>query len=92
MRDELGRKIMVKFVGLRGKTYTYLINDSSEDKKAQGTKRCAIKRKCKFGNYKNFLEATQLKKKINHPEKHKIDIDSFFFLLKLQKKTIHKNQ
>ena len=87
MRDKLGRKIMVKFVGLRGKTYTYLINDSSEDKKAQGTKWCAIKSKCKSGNSKNFLEATQLKNKINHLEKHKIDIDSLFFLLKLQKKT-----
>ena len=35
MKDEVGRKIMIKFVGLRVKTYSYLIDDSSEDKKAK---------------------------------------------------------
>ena len=38
MKDELGRKIMTKLVGLRAKTYSYLIEDGSEDKKAKGTK------------------------------------------------------
>ena len=33
MKDELGGKIRIKFVGLRGKTYSYLIVDGSEDKK-----------------------------------------------------------
>ena len=37
MKDELGRKIMTKFVGLRAKTYKYLTDDGSEDKKAKGT-------------------------------------------------------
>ena len=45
MKDKLGRKIMTKFIGLKAKTYSYLIDDSSEDKKAKGTKKCAIKRK-----------------------------------------------
>ena len=40
MKDELGRKIMRKFVGLRAKTYSYLIDDSREDKKTKGTKEC----------------------------------------------------
>ena len=38
MKDELGAKIMTKFVGLKAKTYSYLIDDSSEDRKAKGTK------------------------------------------------------
>ena len=38
MKDKLGRKIMIKFVGLIVKTYSYLIHDSSEDKKAKDTK------------------------------------------------------
>ena len=51
MKDELGGKTMVTFVGLRTKTYSYLIDDSSEHKKLKGTKTCIIKRKLKF--YKN---------------------------------------
>ena len=39
MKDELGGKFMKKFVGLRAKTYSYLIDDGSEDKKAKGTKK-----------------------------------------------------
>ena len=48
MKDELGGKIMTKFVGLRAKTYSYLIDDGSEDKKAKSTKKCAIKIKLKI--------------------------------------------
>ena len=61
MKDEVGRKIMIKFVGLRVKTYSYLIDDSSEDKKAK----FVIKRKLKFQKYKNCLKATQLDNKIS---------------------------
>ena len=60
MDDELGRKIMIKFVGLRTDIYSYLIDDGIEDKKAKGTKKYVIKRKLKFENYKNCLETTQL--------------------------------
>ena len=77
MKDELRVKIMRKFVGLRAKTYSYLIDDGSEDKKTKRTKKCVIKRKLKFENYKNCFEATQFDKKINHLEKKKIDIDNF---------------
>ena len=65
MKDELGAKIITKFVGLRAKTYSYLIDDSSEDKKGKDTIKCVIKRKGKFENYKNYLEATQLDNKID---------------------------
>ena len=43
--------------------------DGSEDEKAKDTKKCVIKRKLKFENYKFCLEATQLENKMNHLEK-----------------------
>ena len=36
MKDELGGKIMKEFVGLGAKTYFYVIDDDSYDKKAKG--------------------------------------------------------
>ena len=50
MKDESGGKIMKIFVGLRGKTYSYLIDDGSQDKEAKGTKKCVIKRTRRFEN------------------------------------------
>ena len=40
---------------LRAKTYTYLMDDDSEKKKAKGTKKCIIKRRIMFENYKDSL-------------------------------------
>ena len=57
---------MTIFVGLRARTYSYLIDEASEDKKAKDTKKCVIKRKLKFENYKNCLEATHLENKMNY--------------------------
>ena len=59
----------MKFVGLRAKTCRYLIDDGSEDKKVEYTKKCVIKRKRKFENYKNCLETTQLENIINNLKK-----------------------
>ena len=36
---------MAKFVGLRAKTYSYLIDDGSEDKEGKGAKKCTMKKK-----------------------------------------------
>ena len=82
MKDELVGKIMAKFVGLRAKVYSYLIDDSSVDKKAKGTRKCIIKRKLKLDNFKNCLEATQIDNKIKYLEKNKINIDSFKKIIK----------
>ena len=51
---------MKEFVGLRAKTLS--------------TKKCIIKRKLKFEDYKNCLEEAQIENKIKHLEKTKIDI------------------
>ena len=58
IKDKLGGKNMTKFVVLRAKTQSYLIDNCSKDKKAKGTKKIIIKRKLKFENYKNCLEGT----------------------------------
>ena len=46
---------MRKFVALRPKTYSYLLDDGWSDKKAKGTKKCVIKRRLKFNDYKDCL-------------------------------------
>ena len=74
MKDDLVGKNMTKFVGLKVKIYSYLIDYGSENKKAKGTKNCVIKRKLKFENYKNYLQANELENKINYLESNKTDI------------------
>ena len=90
IKDKLGGEITTKFAGLRTKTYSSLIDDSSEDKKSNSTKRSVIKRKLKFQNYKNFLEGTHLDTEIKHlQKKKKIDIDG---LKKDHKKFTKRNK
>ena len=48
------------------------------------------KKKLKFENYKNCLEATKLENKINHVVKNKIKIDSFFCYKSKHKEFIKK--
>ena len=38
-KDELRGKIIAKFLGLRVEAYSYIIDDSSEDKKTKGAKK-----------------------------------------------------
>ena len=54
-KDELGGKIMTEVVALRPKAYAYLDDDGNEHKKSKGTKRCVIKQKLMFQNFKNCL-------------------------------------
>ena len=54
-KDELGGKIMTEAATLRPKTYAYLDDDGSGHKKAKGTKKCVIKQKHMFENFKDYL-------------------------------------
>ena len=46
---------MAEFLALRPKTYSYLMDDGGNDKKDKGTKKCVIKQRLKFNNYKDCL-------------------------------------
>ena len=57
---ELTGNIMKEFIVLRTKTYAYLTDDDDDDdddetKKIRETKKCVIKRKLMFENYKDCL-------------------------------------
>ena len=55
MKDELDGKIVTEFCALRPKTYFYLMDDGGSDKKAKVTKKCVIKQRLKFNDYKDCL-------------------------------------
>ena len=78
---------MKTFFGLRAKIYSYLKDNNDEVKKAKSAKRCVIKGKFKFQDYKNCLEATQIENEINYLEENKADVDS---LKEDQKQSIKK--
>ena len=63
-KDELGGKIMTKFVALRAKTYSFLIDEYTDEdyeknrivnKKVKETKKCVVKREILFNNYLDSL-------------------------------------
>ena len=62
-KDELGGKVIGEAVALRAKTYAYLIDGYDDDyeknkiinQKAKKTKKCVIKRRLMFKNYKDCL-------------------------------------
>ena len=55
MKDELGAKIMTEFTAHRPKTYSYLIDDDNDNKKAEETKKSVIKWILKFNDCKDCL-------------------------------------
>ena len=62
---------MKEFCALRAKTYTYLMDDDSEKKKAKGIK-CVMKRRLMFENYKDslFNNKTILKSQLRFKSDH----------------------
>ena len=71
-KDELGGKIMKEFCAFRAKTYTYLMDNDSENKKSKGIKECVIKRRLMFENYKDslFNNKTILKSQLRFKSDH----------------------
>ena len=55
MINQLGAKIMIEFVTLIPKTYSYLTDDDKNVKKANKTKKLVIQRILKFNDYKNCV-------------------------------------
>ena len=51
---------MKESVGLKAKTYSYLKENNDGIRKAKGTKKCVIKRKLRFHDYKNCLKAAKI--------------------------------
>ena len=56
---------------MKKKTYSHLKQNNDEDKKAKCTKRCVIKRKVKFQDYKNSLNPAKTDEKIKYYENKK---------------------
>ena len=54
VKDELGGKIMTKLVVLRANTYSYLIDDSSKDKKTKRHNKVCSKKKLKFDKFEEI--------------------------------------
>ena len=54
---------MQEFVGLRAKIYSCLKDNNNQHEKGKDTKKCFIKRKLKFLNYKNCKEDIPFRKK-----------------------------
>ena len=60
MKDESGGKQVKKFLGLRAKTYSCLMDEVREIKKNKGTKKCVMKPMLRHQDYKNYVLNNEL--------------------------------
>ena len=85
MKDELGGKIMIEFVALRPKLYSYKKLDGSEDKKCKGIKKCIVKKTLTFEDYKTclFSDSTEYRSQLifrsSKHEVHTIEVNKVAF-------------
>ena len=66
MKDELGGKIMTEFIGLRPKMYAYQKIGGEVDKRCKGTKKCVVKKRISFEDYKNCYETGRVQHRVQH--------------------------
>ena len=66
MKDELGDKIMTEFIGLRPKMYAYRKIGGEVDKRCKGTKKCVVKKRISFEDYKNYYETGRVQHRVQH--------------------------
>ena len=97
MKDELGGTIMIEFVSLRPKLYSYKKLDGLEtpngphfveDKKCKGIKKCVVKKTLMFEDYKNclFEDSTEYRSHLMFRSiRHEI------FTLEVNKVALNKN-
>ena len=57
MTDELSRRIITKFAALRLKLYAFKMLSGSRDKKCKEVKKCVMKKRLDFKNYRQCLLA-----------------------------------
>ena len=65
IKVELGGKVIIGFLALRPKTYSFWTDKNHGNKKIKRQKKLCNKKKIKLKDYEHCLEATQLKNKIN---------------------------
>ena len=79
---------MTEFAAIRLNSYSYIRDNNDENKRVKDTEKSVIRRKIKFEDYENCLEANQLEKEIKHLEKNKFYTDD---LKENNKEFIRKN-
>ena len=84
-KDELGAKIITELVALRPKAYAYLDDDGNNHKKAKDTKKCVIKQKIMFQNFKDCLSNNE------NVQDHNKDLKAIIMMF-IQKKLIKLHQ
>ena len=73
MKDELYEEITKELFGLRAKSYSYVIDNGSVEKRAKSTKKCAINENLKLKTLNIFQKQFNLKKKSNRKTKFTTD-------------------
>ena len=74
-KDEVGGKVIDKFVGLRAKLYLYRMLEGEESKKCKGVTKSVIKKSITHDDYKKYLfTGKEQLRKMNVIRSHKHEV------------------